>query len=207
MDADWLVPDWPAPSPVRALCTTRAGGVSAAPYDALNLGDHVGDALADVLANRDRLAGAMAAQPVFLHQVHGRVAAHLTGLTLASVVAVSVTGRPAGSLPVRITVVPGIGSSPGSWMPLSLRSSYTLPAIDDSGPTGGVTAPTIPASMVGSFCPATRTTASVNPLALALLSLAAVEPAAFFVVKVEPVGRVVGSNRTVYDPGVRLVNA
>ena len=87
MDADWLVPDWPAPSPVRALCTTRAGGVSAAPYDALNLGDHVGDALADVLANRDRLAGAMAAQPVFLHQVHGRVAAHLTGLTLASVVA------------------------------------------------------------------------------------------------------------------------
>ena len=87
MDADWLVPDWPAPSPVRALCTTRAGGVSAAPYDALNLGDHVGDALADVLANRDRLAGAMAAQPVFLQQVHGRVVAHITGPTQEPVVA------------------------------------------------------------------------------------------------------------------------
>ncbi len=41
--ADWIVPDWPAPANVRAVCTTRAGGSSAAPYDSLNLGDHVGD--------------------------------------------------------------------------------------------------------------------------------------------------------------------
>ena len=26
--ADWLMPDWPAPPDVRAVCTTRAGGVS-----------------------------------------------------------------------------------------------------------------------------------------------------------------------------------
>jgi copper oxidase (laccase) domain-containing protein len=28
---------------VRAFCSERDGGVSAAPYDTLNLGDHVGD--------------------------------------------------------------------------------------------------------------------------------------------------------------------
>ena len=26
LDPDWIVPDWPAPPGVRALCTTRAGG-------------------------------------------------------------------------------------------------------------------------------------------------------------------------------------
>ena len=40
---DWLRPDWPAPAQVQALCTTRAGGCSRAPFDSLNLGDHVGD--------------------------------------------------------------------------------------------------------------------------------------------------------------------
>ena len=36
--------------------TSRAGGVSAAPYDSFNLGTHVGDDAADVAANRARLA-------------------------------------------------------------------------------------------------------------------------------------------------------
>jgi YfiH family protein len=92
---DWIVPDWPAPARVRAVFTTRAGGVSAAPYDALNLGDHVGDALADVQANRARLAEKLAAQPVFLQQVHGRVVAHLAGLTTEPLVAdASLTTQP-----------------------------------------------------------------------------------------------------------------
>lgn len=72
----WLVPDWPAPAHVHALCTTRAGGVSAGPYGLLNLGDHVGDVPAAVQANRDVLGQALAAatpgaRPVFLRQVHG----------------------------------------------------------------------------------------------------------------------------------------
>lgn len=71
-ESDWLVPDWPAPAGVRAVCTTRAGGVSRAPYATLNLGDHVGDAPADVAANRARLARAMGVRPVYLQQVHGR---------------------------------------------------------------------------------------------------------------------------------------
>lgn len=71
MNPDWLIPHWPAPPHVRALCTTRAGGRSAAPYDSLNLGDHVGDDPLAVGANRAVLAQAMGARPVFLQQVHG----------------------------------------------------------------------------------------------------------------------------------------
>jgi YfiH family protein len=66
-----LVPDWPAPPGVHALCTTRDGGVSAGVYRSLNLGDHVGDAPADVALNRARLRDAIGARPVFLQQVHG----------------------------------------------------------------------------------------------------------------------------------------
>jgi len=73
---DWLRPDWPAPAHVHALCTTRAGGVSVAPYDDLNLGDHVNDAPAAVQANRAVLAQVLSdagapTRPVFLRQVHG----------------------------------------------------------------------------------------------------------------------------------------
>ncbi|WHZ11990.1 MAG: multicopper polyphenol oxidase [Burkholderiaceae bacterium] len=68
---DWIVPDWPVPPRVRALCTTRGGGVSNAPYASLNLGDHVGDDPAAVQENRRRFAQAIGAHPVFLRQVHG----------------------------------------------------------------------------------------------------------------------------------------
>ena len=79
-----LVPDWPAPPGVHALCTTRAGGVSQAPYDSLNLGTHVGDNAAAVRANRHALQGALqrctpGARAVFLNQVHGTGVAVLDG--------------------------------------------------------------------------------------------------------------------------------
>ncbi len=32
ISSDWIVPDWPAPPSVRALSTTRQGGVSTGPY-------------------------------------------------------------------------------------------------------------------------------------------------------------------------------
>ena len=44
---------------VIAVVTTRHGGVSGAPYDSLNLGDHVGDDHAAVAENRRRLAAAL----------------------------------------------------------------------------------------------------------------------------------------------------
>lgn len=68
---DWLVPDWPAPSHVRAVFTTRSGGVSRGPFASLNLGDHVQDQADHVATNRLRLAEALQAQPVFMQQVHG----------------------------------------------------------------------------------------------------------------------------------------
>ncbi len=69
--ADWLIPDWPAPQGVRALFTSRSGGVSAVPHDSLNLGDHVGDSPEKVAANRALLQRATGARSVFLKQVHG----------------------------------------------------------------------------------------------------------------------------------------
>jgi len=70
-EQQWLVPAWPAPAPVQALCSTRSGGVSLAPFDSLNLGDHVGDAATAVATNRSMLHRTMAARPIFLSQVHG----------------------------------------------------------------------------------------------------------------------------------------
>lgn len=66
-----LMPQWPMPANVRAACSTRYGGVSAAPYDSLNLGSHVGDHPDAVIKNRQRLAGVLGARPVFLNQIHG----------------------------------------------------------------------------------------------------------------------------------------
>ncbi len=71
MNPDWIVPDWPAPARVRALATTRAGGVSAPPYDGFNLATHVGDDPAAVIENRRRLRSALPAEPLWLTQVHG----------------------------------------------------------------------------------------------------------------------------------------
>ena len=70
-DEDVLRPQWAPPPGVRALCSTRAGGVSGPPWDSLNLGDHVGDDGAAVAANRRTLAATLGVRPVFLRQVHG----------------------------------------------------------------------------------------------------------------------------------------
>ena len=68
---EWLVPDWPAPANVRAVFTTRQGGISTAPWDSMNLGNHVGDTPAHVNANRALLAQVTGVRSVFLQQVHG----------------------------------------------------------------------------------------------------------------------------------------
>ena len=82
VNADWLVPDWPTPANVHAVCTTRAGGKSVAPFDSLNLGDHVGDDPLAVAVNRATLQQSLGAKPVFLSQVHGTQVARLTDMSL-----------------------------------------------------------------------------------------------------------------------------
>jgi YfiH family protein len=78
-----LTPDWPAPARVRACVTTREGGVSLAPFEFLNLGDHVGDEPAAVAENRRRLTGHFGIQPAWLSQVHGVNVAHANPAEIA----------------------------------------------------------------------------------------------------------------------------
>lgn len=81
--SNWLIPQWPAPAGVHAVCTTRQGGASQPPYDTLNLGDHVGDDPAAVTDNRAILArGLGSVRPVFLQQVHGRSVVRLDANTV-----------------------------------------------------------------------------------------------------------------------------
>ncbi|MGW4209869.1 peptidoglycan editing factor PgeF [Lentzea sp. NPDC004789] len=67
---------------IRRVVTTRAGGVSKAPYDSFNLGDHVGDDEKAVEANRARLAEGIGLTPdrlVWMEQVHGRTVGVVDG--------------------------------------------------------------------------------------------------------------------------------
>lgn len=65
--------DWPAPTNVRAVASTRVGGVSVGPYASLNLGAHVGDDASAVSENRLRLRTTLGLtrDPLWLNQVHG----------------------------------------------------------------------------------------------------------------------------------------
>jgi purine-nucleoside/S-methyl-5'-thioadenosine phosphorylase / adenosine deaminase len=90
---EWLVPDWPAPARVRALVTTRAGGVSRGPYATLNLGSRVGDDPACVERNRAILGACLPAEPRWMKQVHGTrvIAAEAAGADVEADAAVAAT--------------------------------------------------------------------------------------------------------------------
>lgn len=72
---DYIQPDWPAPRHVRAVATTRRGGVSAPPYHSFNLARHVDDDTTTVETNRSLLATTLALPEssfIWLTQVHGQ---------------------------------------------------------------------------------------------------------------------------------------
>lgn len=136
MHPDWLIPDWPAPAGVRAVCTTRAGGVSAAPYDRFNLGDHVGDKPAHVAANRATLRSALGAHPVFLNQVHGTEVVQLNTRSVDGTVAdacftaepgVACTVMVADCLPVLFTTRQGhaVAAAHAGWRGLAGQSGQS----------------------------------------------------------------------------------
>lgn len=68
---NFIIPNWPAPANVKALQTTRIGGVSHAPYASLNLGAHVNDDPIAVAKNRQLLSLYLPSEPVWVNQVHG----------------------------------------------------------------------------------------------------------------------------------------
>ena len=63
---------WPAPSCVRAFCTTRNSGFSQSVFDSFNLAQHVGDDPEHVRLNRDHLRNSLnlPAEPTWLGQTH-----------------------------------------------------------------------------------------------------------------------------------------
>jgi purine-nucleoside/S-methyl-5'-thioadenosine phosphorylase / adenosine deaminase len=74
----WIRPDWPVHERVRALITTRAGGVSGGPWGVpphgeggMNVGFLSGDAPELVRENRARLRAWLPSEPRWLKQVHG----------------------------------------------------------------------------------------------------------------------------------------
>ncbi|MDP2787804.1 MAG: peptidoglycan editing factor PgeF [Pseudomonadota bacterium] len=91
MHTDWITPDWPAPANVHAVMTTRAGGVSLAPFNSFNPASHVDDDPAAVAENRRLLRQQLPAEPLWLNQVHGvavtdavRASPHPAGCDAAS---------------------------------------------------------------------------------------------------------------------------
>jgi polyphenol oxidase len=87
---------------VLTLCTSRAGGVSAAPFWSLNLSDGVADAPAAVAENRQRVAAACGLQPddtAWMRQVHGTDVGYVTAGSAAV---------PAGQLDAMYTDRPGL---------------------------------------------------------------------------------------------------
>jgi polyphenol oxidase len=102
VNPDWLIPQWSAPPHVNAVFTSRGiaqtgfasksgkngySGASQPPFDAFNLGDHVGDDLNHVMANRHMLQVLLGVKPVYLRQVHGTEVVTLSPKTLHGTVA------------------------------------------------------------------------------------------------------------------------
>ncbi|QMU19211.1 peptidoglycan editing factor PgeF [Gordonia rubripertincta] len=111
---------------VRRVVTTRAGGVSVAPYDSFNLGDHVGDDPAAVSANRNRLAeqiGLPASSVVWMEQIHSRSVTVVDG---------PVT-EPVPATDALVTTTPGLA--------LAVLSADCVPVLlsdDEAGVIAGV---------------------------------------------------------------------
>ena len=93
------------PSPAAGVFTTRAGGVSGPPYDALNLGMHVDDEWRRVHANRSLVAaelGLAVEDLVFAQQVHG------SGVATVDRSARAENGG-VGGVDALVTATPGLG--------------------------------------------------------------------------------------------------
>ena len=144
-----LPAEWQAPPGVRAFSTLRTGGTSAAPWNSLNLGAHVGDSRDSVEANRRMLreAAALPAEPHWLEQVHGIAVADADvagAFTRADAAVGTHPGRvcvvmTADCLPVVLASVDGavVGAAHAGWRGLAAGViEATLDAMRRRSPAG-----------------------------------------------------------------------
>lgn len=78
-----IIPKWPAPKHVKAVSSTRIGGVSQGIYRGLNVGTHVGDKSSVVQRNRVITANQanMPSAPIWLNQTHSTNILRVSGPT------------------------------------------------------------------------------------------------------------------------------
>lgn len=103
------------PAPARGVFTTRQGGVSAPPWDSLNLAVEVGDAFAKVQHNRARVAEQLGLPGLaFAKQVHGASVRVIRGLS-------NKTSRGLDDTDGLVTAVP--------FVPLVVKGADCLPVL------------------------------------------------------------------------------
>ena len=128
---DWLRPDWRGVG-AGALMTTRQGGVSAAPFDSMNIRFGVGDEAQAVQRNLAILRQHLPAVPVFLNQVHGAQVVRLTSADVQTGAAqhqadacvttergVACTAQVADCLPVLFAAPGGVAAAHAGWRGLA----------------------------------------------------------------------------------------
>jgi polyphenol oxidase len=131
LNSDWLHPDWQAQG-LGALMTTRRGGVSAAPFDSMNIRHGVGDDAQAVQSNLTLLQSCIPAVPVFLNQVHGTRVVRLTASDLQAASAqhtadacfttehgIACTAQVADCLPVLFAAPGGVAAAHAGWRGLA----------------------------------------------------------------------------------------
>jgi YfiH family protein len=123
--------------------TTCSGGISTGLFSSMNLGEHVGDEPAAVAANRAKLADLLAAQPVFMRQVHGAEVAHVDAGSadlqadgaLTQQRGQACTVMVADCLPVLLTHerVPVVAALHAGWRGLAGQGGHTFLGVVESG--------------------------------------------------------------------------
>lgn len=76
---NYIIPNWPAPTNIRAFSTTRLSGFGKSPYDNFNISTYVGDDLKTVIKNRQKLRHDLhlPAEPFWEEQKHTTNVIHL----------------------------------------------------------------------------------------------------------------------------------
>ncbi|KVK88670.1 peptidoglycan editing factor PgeF [Burkholderia sp. MSMB1498] len=137
--ADCVQPDWHAPPRVRALVSTRNGGVSEPPYGGwggggevaggMNLGRHTGDDPAHVEMNRARLLALTGrSRAAWLEQVHG------TDVVRAEdVLAASAGGAGEGEAERVVRADASVATAPGAVCVVMVADCLPVLLCDDAG--------------------------------------------------------------------------